>query len=91
MEHPPRLWKAQDTGNRIYIIEAGSGARIATLCEGWPNPDIEANARLIATAPELLEVLKEARRKYRLVRSQIFGTDAHEEMLLAVIDKATDV
>jgi len=58
MEHTPGNWRIQnasDTYNR-YQIEA-NGWGIILRCEDTSN-ESQANARLIAAAPELLEALR---------------------------------
>jgi len=54
-KHTPGPWKA--VGTRVYFPNLQGGFDIRNC----PNP--EANARLIAAAPELLEALKRAVRQ----------------------------
>ncbi|MDP2661324.1 MAG: hypothetical protein Q8R28_11415 [Dehalococcoidia bacterium] len=78
-----RLWEEGK-----FICQSGSGAHIATMADGWPPEDIEANANLIAAAPDLLEALRALLGVYRLKRPQIFGSDQWEETARAAIAKA---
>jgi len=55
------LWKVhkfEPASALVHIIEKGSGARIATLCGGWPPEDLQAHANLLAIAPELLDAAR---------------------------------
>jgi hypothetical protein len=74
--HSPGPWKAYERSERCPIpagvavevgTEAGHGARTGTICEmvgqgaGKYDPRVtDANARLIAAAPELLDALHDA-------------------------------
>jgi hypothetical protein len=55
--HVKGPWKATEDGLGNWDIECEDGV-LATL-QLWP-PDLEANARLLAAAPEMLEALREA-------------------------------
>ena len=52
----PGPW-AIELGKEHYLIEGEKGVRVA-LIENWTNVTPEANARLIASAPELYEQFK---------------------------------
>lgn len=59
-KHAPRPWFALQSGANYWITTAnGLDETIACLAGtdpvGWPR---EANAKLLATAPEMLEVLE---------------------------------
>lgn len=54
----------------------------------WSIQYCPLHAATAAQRDWLLEVVAEARRVYRHVRPQIFGVDAHEEMLLAALKPA---
>lgn len=58
-KHTPGPWTARDYGHENIIhIEHETGSAIAQIGGPTTNMDLaEANARLIASAPELLEVL----------------------------------
>lgn len=67
-KHTPGPWELDDNrrGSHVYVHAKTHGA-LATVVwqmaqdyrEGKPSPECEANARLIAAAPELLNALKD--------------------------------
>lgn len=59
--HTSGPWKAMESPSRGAYIHAGGNARIR-LAELPRSPDVGANARLIAAAPEMLEALRAAAR-----------------------------
>jgi hypothetical protein len=78
-KHTPGPWEARDFSGDQYVIwgpEFGGGrhALIAT-CTG---PNLEANARLIAAAPEMLAALKRA---YGFLEK---GSRAYEQVRAAI-------
>lgn len=55
--HTPGPWTARKhTDTKGWTVSAGN-----SIASVKPRPEAEANARLIAAAPELLEALKEIR------------------------------
>ena len=54
MSHTPGPWKLQEFSDQTYMISTFQNGLIAQHVPG------KANARLIAAAPELLEVIREA-------------------------------
>jgi hypothetical protein len=65
MQHTPgpwRVWCSKDEDGRITVLEVcetqdrGRHSHFASLAKHWP--EAEANARLIAAAPELLKCLR---------------------------------
>ena len=63
--HTPGPWKigAREGENLPILDSAGNNLALADFAEVANNADkVEANARLIAAAPELLAALKEAHR-----------------------------
>jgi len=73
MEYTKGEWKARHPINNDYTIYAGEYGKgivhIATLFESSPNA--EANARLIAAAPDMCKALKayvEVERKMKIKR-----------------------
>jgi hypothetical protein len=59
--HTPGPWKTSGDSARyscrecpITVIATGNGAQVAGLSDGWDEPTLHANARLIAEAPTLL-------------------------------------
>lgn len=64
-KHTPGPWHVLDHPNREYFVYGPDGNLVAN-CDGWINhtlADKQANARLIAAAPELLEACIEALRQ----------------------------
>ena len=67
--HTPGPWRLVENDRYGWRVEAGSLAddtqeNICVPCYGRPGKLDEANARLIAAAPELLEALTEATGRY---------------------------
>lgn len=59
-KHTPGPWAANfEAGRYVITYQAELGPRMALAITGGHFPDHEANARLIAAAPELLSVLLE--------------------------------
>ena len=63
MTHTAGPWRVERIGwtevNPLEIWAAGSQSMTLAQIIGRPSPEIEANARLIAAAPALLEALQE--------------------------------
>jgi hypothetical protein len=80
-EHTKGPWILVDTpairdifnGCSVVAAEGIDDAIIAAI--GGDVPEVEANARLIAAAPELLEALKEA---HKMLLPSMFGTPEEE-------------
>ena len=64
-KYTPGPWKVEQDGKRMLCIRASNGRKPANINgdigykKDGNDIEIKANARLIASAPELLEVLKE--------------------------------
>lgn len=58
-KHTPGPWDVNEGDFGIYQLETSD--QIAEVFSHHPPAELEANARLIAAAPELLEALKHAR------------------------------
>jgi len=70
--HTPGPWRLTPYSSIVGRgVVANGGIVIATI-HGDPHPSAEANARLIATAPELLEALRE------LLASQLTQMPSYE-------------
>jgi hypothetical protein len=60
---PWRIWSEKDSGGRLSVLEVcetqdrGRHSHFASVAKHWP--EAEANARLIAAAPDLLAALKD--------------------------------
>ncbi len=70
-EHTPGPWRIGDAGNTVFgpKTDRPSPQTIATLSV----IDHEANGRLIAAAPEMLELLKEWRDSLERVQGIVVG------------------
>lgn len=99
-EHTPGPWTAEGgmvLDSRRNIVASRWSWRHADKDENALRSDeaihpveADANCRLIAAAPELLEALEVLLRQYRVVRPQIFGTDTYEEWARAALAKAKE-
>jgi hypothetical protein len=85
-EGPWRKGTLQGFENRIYPIDAYNTVRGGPICEVFDKPfddgSLEANARLIAAAPEMLAMLKKCRRTL----IDIDGFDDDNEGLIREIE-----
>lgn len=60
--HTPGPWKVLKVGNQWAVVKAKAKRGDDDICTGSVyHDDYEANARLIASAPELLDALKGAK------------------------------
>ena len=85
MKHAPAPWTAHFTGDALWEIYAdGSEIKHADVF-GCNQEMDEANAHLIAAAPDLLEALKFAR---DLLRSSILWTDYVDERISPAMAQA---
>jgi hypothetical protein len=97
MQHTPGPWAVHPVLARVDAFDAidpsgldGDGLPICQML--WPTElrsedETDANARLIAAAPELLEALKAARTALNSVH-ETDGLLDHEEAAIAIIDAA---
>lgn len=67
-------------------LQFGAWSDIAEVREGGEGESAEANARLIAAAPDLLEQLVFARRMM-VLQMGLFGNDVEASPLIADIDR----
>jgi hypothetical protein len=89
-KHTPGPWQhGANYGACVYVFDENRSYNIATL---GPTPvmggSCEANARLIAAAPELLEALKEMMH-YRSWAGDWWQVEHAKNMARAAIAKAT--
>ena len=90
-KHTPGPWKAvYGTSRKLWVRDSGGFLCFMTEPFRYPNQDgryaieileMEANARLIAAAPDLLEALKDA-------RFALYGNGAGNPKIDAAIAKA---
>jgi hypothetical protein len=59
-EYTKGNWEAKEMANGCWAINAGLDNR-KTIVQVWNFPEVEANADLIAAAPEMYEALKVAK------------------------------
>jgi hypothetical protein len=92
--------KTQHTAGRWTVVDSGGTVISArevtyiTICklENLPlriSPEVEANAKLIAAAPDMLEALIEAKRMYEEVQP-CGGWQGVYEQIESAIKKATE-
>jgi hypothetical protein len=92
-QHTPGPWSIDGSVNAGNLDVINGEGRIAMIDDsrstGWNVPTINANARLIAAAPDMLAMLHEV--IALLNNPDADGTDANrvEREILAVIAKAT--
>lgn len=84
-KHTPGPWQANETfinnaKNRFYVKQRGWGGELIADC-GIVSEEVEANANLIAAAPELLAALHELRKEI----SEFTGGNL--EFFIATLDK----
>ena len=80
-KHTPGPWVAREYDGRIYIDTIEGLFRPGYMATGVLSFDArgnEANARLIAAAPDLLEALKVAERALNAMGDHINGMNAEE-------------
>ena len=87
MPHTLGPWHADENGDGTHCITAGRGADIA---DTRSSDDEEANARLIAAAPDLLEACQAVLAGFRYERGRpVMPEWQAKAILAAAIDKAT--
>lgn len=71
-KHTPGPWLVQEMPRQSDRITPDDGEG-TTICEfpygAWDTPEVEANARLIASAPDLLEAL------YKILNDPVLDSD----------------
>ena len=81
-KHTPGPW----TVGRDYCF-GPQGIGVGVIVAACPNHEAQANARLIAAAPDMLEALRRVKEELRLIRMK--DTDAvYDVMLRTDIDAA---
>lgn len=70
--HTPGPWEVFDGGEHLTISPTWGGFTICRMHELYNDETIAANARLIAAAPEMLELLTEVRNSLRAASSDLF-------------------
>jgi hypothetical protein len=93
VSHTPGPWKVIYDNGDYYV--RGDGATIAD-CTSWsantgqPNPprEVDANARLIAAAPEMLEALKALHDETADYITRNHLGDAHHNRAMQLADAA---
>lgn len=94
-KHTPGPWSVD---NDVDVIASLDGITVVDIAHvdpfGEKRPSAEADARLIATAPELLEALKDMREGWRYIRQHhgdLYGVgwDRAEQAADAAIAKAS--
>jgi len=59
-KHSPGPWEVRPEHNEVVGIDSGNCKVLRAVVYGSTEEEIEANTRLIAAAPELLEIAAEA-------------------------------
>jgi hypothetical protein len=68
IQHTPPPWELSKNGSRSYVKDPRDNSVIAALF--IETPEGEANANLIAAAPDLLEALRMAETQLRWLENQ---------------------
>ena len=73
--HTPGRWQVMDDGTTVAVDEPDRFIEIATfgVVDGWhggAREEAEANARLIAAAPQMLKALKKATSELNAIRAR---------------------
>lgn len=105
MEHTPGPWFASrddgNEGNYVSVEDRVIADTYGYFCDTGlelPEEEAEANARLIATAPELLEAVQDLVDRLEIALEDVFGPEPHKwdktdndarTMAYAAIAKAT--
>lgn len=84
-KNTPGPWHIENTDlNQQYNIEA-NGSEVASTVTSWTNDEENlANAKLIAAAPDMLDILVECQKYHLELNSEI------RSKIKAVIKKATE-
>ena|SRR5580765_6125700 len=86
MKHTPGPWGAYNLSKGNIAIETREGVRVANA--SGDTCDVEANARLIAAAPELLAALKAAYSALALIDDFGTATGENPDVQNAALDQA---
>lgn len=82
-KHTPGPWVIDPCWDILGNTDDGNGMVCQITTDAVPRAEAEANARLIAAAPDMLEALKQA--EQQIDYGQI---DAAHRIIIAAIDKA---
>ena len=88
-KHSPAPWRCHDKRPNCsgYSIVGNDGQYVGFVGDSDELSPMDANANLIAAAPELLEALQKLVTEYKFTRSQLNGdTDEELEDVLCVIN-----
>lgn len=87
-KHTQGPWRTSLTeGQRAWNVSSEATGRTVAIVSDW-SPEAEANARLIAAAPELLEALKSARFAIQVTLDSGLVTEKNVRSTLNHIDAA---
>jgi hypothetical protein len=88
MKHTPGPWKvAGPIGKGIWITDETCNNQIAVVYGENQTPEAEANARLIAAAPELLAACQHAKSELALAALDITANLSASESELEIIQR----
>lgn len=78
--HTPGPWEALNRGYKHHVTSQDAGAFYAEIC----GPHHEANARLIAAAPDLLAALQICAKELRKISSNVLMNPAYQKARAAI-------
>ena len=76
--HTPGPWEAEHVAGGITIIWGADDDELYTLKSDEAAEVLDVDARLIAAAPDLLDLLKDARRMVQELHALLNGADGDE-------------
>jgi hypothetical protein len=99
MPHTPGPWAPDSWGDDEYdVYTAGTDKLICSLAQSYDeetgqglNANIEADARLIAAAPELLNALRQAKDELIVLYEKAYPNDETDNETTQIIDRAIAV
>ncbi len=82
--HTPGPWKQHETEGKVYASVRGANNEIVADCGSRSDKQAQANAALIAAAPELLDMLTKLHNEYaHYGKGYWVGTGQAVERLIA--------
>ena len=89
-KHTPGPWETEDRNNDLRVIWSSRKTQVARTDTSihHSRQEQEANARLIAAAPDLIEALKAVQKRYADISG--FTIDGENKKTLDIVDAAIE-